>query len=714
MKRNLSTWRAKSLYLLCCALLIAGVGLFVAVPEARAATLGVTRADDPPPNGCKAGDCSLREAIIAANTNPDADTITLPAGTYRLTITGNESAGLKGDLDIRSNLTITGAGAAATIIDGSQMNNRVFEIRETAPIVQVRISGVTIRGGNADTDFGGGIRNNRSRLTLTDVVLTANGEGLNADESDDTNQAGALYNDRGVVELTNVTIDQNVADSSSAIVSTGPMTITTSVISNNQAASTGVILSTSALTVINSTVRDNTTAMDGGGIRTENSQLTLAGSVIVGNISVEFGAGGVNNNGSVVTITDSEIANNRSSELGGGIVNLDGRMTISKSTISDNRASDGGGIFSTGQLTVTDSVIRGNVARGFAGSGPPARRLRYEQLKGTKSVGINQLLGGSGGGIETSGFGVMTLVTSTLVDNRSRERGGGLSVANQSSATILNSTISGNAAGSDGGGAFFNGEAMSFSYTTIISNTANVSPTDELDGNGGGLAIADGKTGVTVGATIIAGNSDTDGQSPDCAGVFTSQGSNLIQNPSGCTVSGAASINQFNPDLRIGPLQNNGGPTPTHALLTGSPAIDAVTSPGCPPTDQRGITRPQGAACDVGAFEHAPANAASPTITALAPSSVVAGSPGFTLVVTGTNFAPDAQVRWNGAARATTVVSATQLSTTIAADDIAAPGAAQITVLNPGSGSESSVMILTVQPAQAPGSMRVFLPMTRK
>lgn len=715
MKRNRLIWRTKCLHVLCCALLIAGLGFVVALPEANAATLSVTRADDPPPNGCKAGDCSLREAIIAANTSPDADLITLPAGTYRLTITGNESAGLKGDLDIRSSLTISGAGAAETIIDGSQMNNRVFEIRETKPGIQVRISGVTIRGGNADTDAGGGIRNNNSRLALADVVLTENGKGPNENNSDgDTNEAGALYNDRGGVELTNVTIDRNIASTGSAIISTGTMTITDSVISNNEAFSRGAVFNTSTLTVINSAIRDNTSIMDGGGIRSEGGRLTVTGSTIAGNITLESGGGGVSSNSATVTIIDSTIENNGNSELGGGIANFDGIMMVTKSTISANRASDGGGIYNTGQLTVTDSIIRSNIARGFAGGGPPARRLAYDRLRGTNSIGTNQVVGGSGGGIETFVFGIVTLTNSTLVDNRSREQGGGLSINGQSAATVLNSTISGNAAGSSGGGVFISGEQASFSFTTIVSNTANVSPTDTPAGDGGGLAVADGETGVTIGATIIAGNVDTDGQAPNCAGAFTSQGSNLIGNPSGCTLSGETSGNQVNLDPRTGPLQNNGGATPTHALLAGSPAIDAVTANTCPATDQRGNPRPQGVACDIGAFEHVPASAASPTIAAIAPSSVVAGSPGFILVVSGTNFAADAQVRWNGAARSTTVVSATQLSATISAADLASPGTAQITVFNPGVGSESNTLVFTIQPVQAPGAGRVFLPAVTK
>jgi hypothetical protein len=119
--------------------------------------------------------------------------------------------------------------------------------------------------------------------------------------------------------------------------------------------------------------------------------------------------------------------------------------------------------------------------------------------------------------------------------------------------------------------------------------------------------------------SIIAGNSGV-----DCGGggSFTSGGGNLA-GPS-CTGVGSTA----NPLL--GPLANNGGETDTHALLAGSPAIDAGTAPGCPATDQRGLPRPIGAACDSGAFEVQPAPKvinpgpnATPVISALSLSHKV-------------------------------------------------------------------------------------------
>ena len=104
-------------------------------------------------------------------------------------------------------------------------------------------------------------------------------------------------------------------------------------------------------------------------------------------------------------------------------------------------------------------------------------------------------------------------------------------------------------------------------------------------------------------STIIAGNTDTGGISPDVAGELNSQGFNLIQDISGATIIGDLAGNIIGQDPLLGPLADNGGPTLTHALLTGSPAIDTADTSDFPDTDQRGVERPQGARPDIGAFE---------------------------------------------------------------------------------------------------------------
>jgi hypothetical protein len=136
-----------------------------------------------------------------------------------------------------------------------------------------------------------------------------------------------------------------------------------------------------------------------------------------------------------------------------------------------------------------------------------------------------------------------------------------------------------------------------------VTLTANQS-----GGDGGGLWQGGGL--VTSRDSVIGDNQDTGGEAPDCAGTLTTQGYTLLESAAGCTLAGDPTGNQVGVDPVLGPLRDNHGPTLTHALLAGNPAIDAgdpagcVDSQGAPFTrDQRGVPRPIGPACDLGAYE---------------------------------------------------------------------------------------------------------------
>jgi hypothetical protein len=169
--------------------------------------------------------------------------------------------------------------------------------------------------------------------------------------------------------------------------------------------------------------------------------------------------------------------------------------------------------------------------------------------------------------------------------------------------TLTNSTVTGNTAscsgtgcGAAGGGLTNRSDAtLTLTNSTVSGNTVSCSGASCAT-QGGGLINVSGT--VTLQNTIVAKQL----AGPDCAGTITSNGFNLDSDNTCQLTQPSDKPNVSNPLL--GPLQDNGGPTQTHALLPGSPAIDAVTS-GCPPpaTDQRGVARPQGAACDIGAFE---------------------------------------------------------------------------------------------------------------
>jgi CSLREA domain-containing protein len=197
---------------------------------------------------------------------------------------------------------------------------------------------------------------------------------------------------------------------------------------------------------------------------------------------------------------------------------------------------------------------------------------------------------GSGGAIFVAGAASLTLKNSTLTDNAATERGGG--IYNAGTLTLVNDTISKNrvtrsGAGYGGGGIYQASGAATLLNVTLANNSGS---------SGGNVNIAKGA--FSLKNTLIA-----NGSTSNCTGKFTSSGYNLSTDTT-C----AASLNQAgdrnNAGPQLGPLQDNGGWTMTHALSGNSPAVDAGTTVGCPATDQRGQPRPAGTTCDIGSYEN--------------------------------------------------------------------------------------------------------------
>ena len=185
--------------------------------------------------------------------------------------------------------------------------------------------------------------------------------------------------------------------------------------------------------------------------------------------------------------------------------------------------------------------------------------------------------------IANSSSGSLT-VQGSLFENNSSSNGGAIFNENGGSLAVINSTFSGNSAVI--GGAFF---VRSTNPQTITNSTISGNTATTFTGGIDSLAT------ITLRNTIVANNTDPSSTNKNCSGIFFDGGNNLFW-PADTTCPGILD----NPLLV--PLADNGGPTQTMALPLGSPAIDAYTA-NCPATDQRGVTRPQGFRCDIGAFE---------------------------------------------------------------------------------------------------------------
>lgn len=306
-------------------------------------------------------------------------------------------------------------------------------------------------------------------------------------------------------------------------------------------------------------------------------------------------------------------------EIGGGISNSAGSVTLVESVVSDNSAWLAGGIGnpSPGAVTVIRSEISGNRAVGFApipgaggvglGAGGIGNVGSLTVIDST--IRANSVTVGNSGGIGS--FGTVSISGSTISDNFGASASGGIGFGSGTAAVITNSTVSGNSTRGDGGGIGFTAGTLRLDNVTITNNAADV----DRDGAGNGGGIISSRSPTILANTILAGNVDPGAEAPDCAGILSSAGYNLVQNRAGCTlVSGPGDVTEASPNL--GPLADNGGPTDTHALLPGSPAIDAGNPAppnsedgSCAGTDQRGVFRPQdgngdlAARCDIGAFE---------------------------------------------------------------------------------------------------------------
>lgn len=315
------------------------------------------------------------------------------------------------------------------------------------------------------------------------------------------------------------------------------------------------------------------------------------------------------------------LANNVSTGDGGAI-DADRPLTLRGVVVEDNRAISGGGIHASENLTIEQCVFRRNAATGFDGGAIKLADAGRTLIVRDSLFEHNETMlnARSGGAIDVGGSDHVTEISgSTFFENSalgSDRAGGALSIGGQS-LTIINSTFSGNTAGGYGGAIRAGAASNDLFNVTVTGNRADRD--SDGFGDGGGLS---GINDVTMTNSLLAGNFDSGHEAPDCSTTLTNSVYNLIGNGNGCTgVADGVDGNQVGTiaapiDPLLDALADNGGETPTHALLAASPAIDAGDPAGCvdalgdPLTvDQRGRSRPRdgdgngSAVCDIGAFE---------------------------------------------------------------------------------------------------------------
>jgi fibronectin-binding autotransporter adhesin len=342
----------------------------------------------------------------------------------------------------------------------------------------------------------------------------------------------------------------------------------------------------------------------GGAIRNADENLTLAGTILSDNHTTGPG-GAVLSQGGSLTLQNSTVRDNTSDADGGAVAVTGGSILVEGTTLSGNSAAGRGGALATSgaSVIVRDSTVAGNTATTLGGglSLAGAGTVTVERT----TIRDNTATTRGGGGIHLAVGGEVILRDSTLSGNRAGDgtgdNGGGILVESAGGpVTLIDSTLSGNTATGAGGGLSLQQASGSF---RVLNSTITLNQATEA---GGGLRVSAGATLTLLESTIVAGNTaNSTGPDVSSAGTIASAQNNLVENAIAGNQPAAQSGNLFGVSARLGPLQDNGGPTSTHALLTGSPARDAGSNPDGVQSDQRGtgFDRVGNERADIGAVE---------------------------------------------------------------------------------------------------------------
>ncbi|WP_161604366.1 choice-of-anchor Q domain-containing protein [Roseiconus nitratireducens] len=500
---------------------------------------------------------------------------------------------------------------ATEITDNSAVRGAgVFNEASTTGVVT--ITDALIDGneatGNEATDGGGGIHN----LGVMSVVATSITNNLATGAS---GSGGGIAN-AGDLSLTSSTLSGNVAnragggiealDGSTSSLNNVDLVANVAGPEGTAAPGNGGALHVSGagnVSLINGSVVDNQAAREGGGLWNGAGVMSINGTRLTGNTAAgpqaDDGGGALFNNGGTLSVVNATIRENRatgSSGSGGGLLNLGGTVSIVGTTLEANVANRaGGGIEATAESTTT--VLLSNLSSNIAGpsqTAAPGNGGAFH-ISGNGSVTLDRTVVDSnvaaneGGGLWNSGSGLLEVRSSTISANQAPSGAGLFNDEGAGTTLVTNSTLADNSASGNGGGIGAEGGVLSLKSVTIARNEA---------ASGGGISVALDAS-VTAINTLVAENTADD--SPDLAGSIISQGANLVGDSAGSSFTALGS-DLVDVQAQIAELSDNGGPTPTIALLDGSPALSSGVLAGLT-TDQRGVVRPQGNGPDIGAFE---------------------------------------------------------------------------------------------------------------
>jgi CSLREA domain-containing protein len=401
---------------------------------------------------------------------------------------------------------------------------------------------------NRAFDIDGGASLAISNLTVANAHAPSGSYGAGPNGSGGPGSDGGAILNQGTLALTDAAIYDSVAGNGGA--GTSPLSSASNAEDGGPGGSGGAIYNTGTL--------------------------TLEGDTIGGNSAGNGGTGGTGDLGSI----GGAGASGGAGGAGGGIANAGGSLTVIDSTVRGNSAGGGGSGAAGGSGTSGAGGAGGAGGPGGAGGGVWSDAGTLSATNDTFASND----AGAGGGGASGGNGATAGDGGDGGSGGSGGGGGAAAVTNPTSASIVNVTAAGNAVGSG----------------ASAGNPAPGAPSPSAGSAGspgaGGGVLAQG-SGTTLQNSLLA--LDTGG---NCSGSILDGGHNLSWGDTSCPSTFATG------DPNLGALQNNGGPAPTISLGPGSAAIDQIppTGAGCPTTDERGVPRPSGPKCDIGAYEVAP------------------------------------------------------------------------------------------------------------
>jgi hypothetical protein len=585
--------------------------------------------------------------------------ISAPANNYTVTTTNDSGPGSLRAIIIEAN----GVEGPNTINFGNSGNLASGgTIMLVSPLPQIT-QGVTIAGwlspgetinaiaiAGSSLAFGAGTTNNLQQLDIVGSITfgpgssnslqqmnvdgcITNGQSLSITECVITN--GGIQS-VGILQMTSSSV---IASPTVGIWSSGNAILNEVAVS---LCSGGGIYNAGTMSITNSLILSNICPTNGGGIYSANS-LQMTGCQIIANVTTNGTGGGIFNAGAASIVQTWICSNIANASFGGGIYDS-GQLSLVGSLVAQNKVVGqsggtyangggaggfGGGLYVAGnQVSLTNTTLFGNTASGGAGGGGGnigfggSGSMGAGPSGGAGGLGSSSGPGGSGqnGGFASGGGGGGGGSASNNNDKGGNGGAGGFGGGGGSGGVAWGGYgLGGSGLGWGGSGCSDNGgggAGLGSAVFVFAGSVQMVNCTIAQNQVSGGFnscgsqywghgvaAIYNYGGSVALLNTIVATNSSATSDPPDVYGAFTSEGYNFIGNSTGS--SGWNSVTDFQNavPLSLGPLQNNGGPTLTCALLSGSLCILGGTSVGAPPTDQRGAIRPPNN-CDIGAYQY--------------------------------------------------------------------------------------------------------------